>query len=146
MQWGNAQINNRGASTGLHGSEDAGLWAERHVRRLLTNNGWLCRSERWKCRYGEIDLLMIKAHASGLRLLAVEVKARRCCGVDRWGLRAFNRKKRQRLARSLACWQKQHPWSCHGALEVVLALVPLPPTHKSVRWIHITELWGDVEF
>ena len=120
--------------------ENPGEWAEQQARELLACNGWRCCAERWRCRYGEIDLLMIKTAPTGLRLLAVEVKARQRRGVDAWGVKAFNRKKRQRLKRALVCWQEQHPWSWDVGLEVVLALVPLPPSSRKVRWIRVMDL------
>ena len=84
--------------------------------------------------------MMVKSGRSGLRLLLVEVKARRRCGLDGWGLRAFATAKRRRLARTLACWQSCHPWCDQGHLEVVLALVPLPPSCRPVRWIRVPEI------
>ena len=127
----------------MDGLKDPGQWAEQHARELLVRKGWHCCAQRWRCRYGEIDLLMIKTAPSGLRLLAVEVKARQKKGIDGWGLKAFNRTKRQRLKRALVCWQMQHPWSWQVGFEVVLALVPLPPASCAVRWIRVAELGAD---
>ena len=121
---------------------DQGRAAELHVLRLLKSRGWRCLAERWSCRYGELDLMMIKPGRSGPRLLLVEVKARRRCGPDGWGVRAFATAKRRRLARALACWQSLHPWSDTGHLEVVLALVPLPPGSRPVRWVRVPEFRG----
>ena len=56
------------------------------------------------------------------------------------GVRAFDAVKRRRLARAIACWQAHHPWSERGHLEVVLALVPLPPSPRLVRWIRVPQL------
>ena len=67
--------------------------------------------------------MMFKPGRSGPRLLMVEVKCRRRCGFDGWGVRALTAAKRQRLARTLACWQSCHPWSEQGQLEVVLELM-----------------------
>ena len=119
---------------------DPGLWAERRALALLNSRGWQCLDARWTCRYGEIDLMMIKTDRSAPRLLMVEVKARARCGLDGWGVKAFAASKRRRLARTLACWQAQHPWTERGHLEVVLALVPLPPSIRPVRWIRVPEL------
>jgi len=117
-----------------------GRWAEQRALRLLRCNGWRCLERRWRCRYGEIDLLMGKGHLPQLRVLAVEVKSRRQAGLDGWGIRAFGAEKRLRLARSLACWQAQHPWSLTASLEVVLALVALPPSRMPVRWVMVESL------
>ena len=119
---------------------DPGHWAERRVLKLLKSRGWRCLDQRWTCRYGELDLMMIKSGRSGPRLLMVEVKARSRCGPDGWGLKAFASTKRQRLARTMACWQASNPWCEQGHLEVVLALVPLPPSFRPVRWIRVPEL------
>ena len=113
-----------------------GHWAEQRVLRLLLSRDWLLLCQRWRCRYGEIDLLMSK----GARFLAVEVKARQNQGPDQWGLMAFGEAKRLKLARALRCWQQAHPLLQSESLEVVLALVALPPSRKSIRWIRIEDL------
>ena len=128
-----------------HGQLDPGNWAERRALRLLRHRGWSCLAERWSCRYGELDLLMLKSDQNGLRLLVVEVKARRRCGLDRWGISAFDARKRQRMARTLSCWRAGHPWCADASVEVVLALVPLPPSSGHVRWIRVAQLVDAVD-
>ena len=120
--------------------DNAGLWAEQQVGRLLERRGWRCLAQRWRCRFGELDLLVGKESFPQARLLMVEVKARRRCGPDGWGVRAFGPAKRRRLARSFDCWLMEHPSWASASLEVVLALVPLPPHRCVVRWIRIDEL------
>ena len=119
---------------------DPGRWAEQRALGLLQENGWHCLAQRWRCRYGEIDLLMVKGDEGARRVLAVEVKARRRCGPDGWGMAAMNRAKRRRLARSIACWMSTITSFEICSLEVVLALVPLPPNAARVRWIPIPEM------
>ena len=113
-----------------------GRWAEQRVLRLLLSQGWRLVCQRWRCRYGEIDLLLSK----GPRLLAVEVKARQHQGPDQWGLMAFGEAKRLRMARALSCWLQAQPLLHSESLEVVLALVALPPSRKPIRWIRIESL------
>ncbi len=125
---------------GLLPPVDAGLWAEQQVRARLETHGWRCLDHRWCCRYGELDLLMGKTDFSKARLLMVEVKARRRCGPDGWGVAAFGGPKRRRLARSIDCWRMHHPAWESASLEVVLALVPLPPHRCVVRWLRIPDL------
>ncbi|WP_244282068.1 YraN family protein [Synechococcus sp. UW140] len=122
-----------------HDGLDRGLWAERRSRDLLVAHGWCCVDQRWRCRYGEIDLLMLKSSGQKQRLLVVEVKGRRRCGRDAWGLSAFNATKRRRLFRAVDCWRQAHPWSDDFLLELILALVPLPPAHGPVRWIPLMD-------
>ena len=119
---------------------DPGRWAEQRALGLLQQNGWHCLAQRWRCRYGEIDLLMVKGDEGARRVLAVEVKARRHCGPDGWGIAAMHWAKRRRLARTIACWMSTMPPCEICSLEVVLALVPLPPNAARVRWIPILEM------
>lgn len=118
----------------------SGLWAEARALRLLRQRGWTLLEQRWSCRYGEIDLLLGKANALGPRLLAVEVKGRRRCGPDCWGLASFDARKRRRLALTLNSWMVFNPQHAFSQLEVVLALVPLPPSRRPVRWLRVLDL------
>jgi Holliday junction resolvase-like predicted endonuclease len=47
-----------------------GDWAEQRALRLLREQGWWILERQWRCRWGELDLLL---HKPG-RLLLVEVK------------------------------------------------------------------------
>jgi putative endonuclease len=50
--------------------------------------------------------------------------------------------KRRRLARAWVCWQADHPQWGELPLEVVFALVPLPPSRQPVRWLRLDH-WGE---
>jgi putative endonuclease len=110
----------------------AGGWAEDRALGLLKSRGWQLMNRNWRCRWGELDLVMAKAG----RLLVVEVKGR-CSGFDGWGVAALGSAKRRRLARALSCWQAAHPNQAQQGVELVFALVPLPPARGSVRWIRV---------
>lgn len=109
-----------------------GSWAEQRALRLLQQAGWRLQARQWRCRWGEIDLLVGKPH----RLLLVEVKSRRRCGPDGWGVGSFDGAKRQRLIAAFSCWLAAYPEHQHCSVGVVLALVPQPPAREPVRWIH----------
>ena len=108
-----------------------GCWAEQRAQRLLEQAGWRLQTRQWRCRWGEIDLLMHKPQ----RLLLVEVKSRRRCGRDGWGVASFDAAKRRRLIAAFSCWLAAHPQHQHCCVELVLVLVPLPPAREPVRWI-----------
>ena len=110
-----------------------GDWAEQRVLRLLQQRGWTVLARNWRCRWGEMDLLMAKPG----RLLMVEVKGRRRCGSDGWGVGAFDHRKRRRLGRTLACWVAQNPAWQEVGVQLVWALVPLAPASGGVRWLSI---------
>ena len=118
---------------------DPGRWAEHKVLLMLEARGWTCLAERWRCRLGELDLVMAKQTGSKGRLLVVEVKSRRCCGLDAWGAAACNAGKLQRLARAMDCWRMANPWSATWSMELVVALVALPPNRLAVRWIPVVD-------
>lgn len=110
----------------------AGGWAEQRALRLLRQRGWRLLDRNWRCRWGELDLVLAKPS----RLLVVEVKGRRS-GADGWGVAALGPRKRQRLDRAFACWQAAHPERASEPSELVYALVPLPPARGPVRWIRV---------
>lgn len=113
-----------------------GAWAEQRALRLLRQRGWRLLASRWHCRWGELDLVVAKPG----RLLVVEVKGRRRCGADGWGVAALGAGKRRRLARALSCWLAENPLQAQLPLEVVCALVPLPPASGAVRWLRLEAL------
>lgn len=108
----------------------AGGWAEQRALRLLRQRGWRLLARNWRCRWGELDLVLHKPD----RLLLVEVKGR-SSGVDGWGVAALSRGKRRRLERAWACWLAAHPERAVWPVQLVYALVPLPPARGPVRWI-----------
>ena len=110
-----------------------GAWAEQRALRLLLASGWQLLDRNWRCRWGEIDLVMAKTD----RLLLVEVKARQQPGADGGGRGALGWRKRQRLERAWDCWLAAHPGWSQAPVEQVAALVPLPPAREPVLWIRI---------
>jgi putative endonuclease len=110
----------------------AGGWAEQRALRLLRQRGWRLLDRNWRCRWGELDLVLEKPR----RLLVVEVKGRRSA-ADGWGVAALGARKRLRLNRAFGCWQAAHGERAEAAAELVYALVPLPPAHGQVRWIRV---------
>jgi len=110
-----------------------GAWAEQRALRLLQARGWVLVSRNWRCRWGELDLVVAKPG----RLLLVEVKGRGPDSRDGQGVAALRWSKRHRLARAWDCWVAAHPnWSL-WPVEQVAALVPLPPARGGVRWIRL---------
>ena len=116
-------------------AQRGGDWAEQRAWRLLRSRGWQLLDRHWRCRWGELDLVLAKAG----RLLLVEVKGRQAGSRDGGGRAAFDQRKRLRLARSWACWLAAHPQWATSPVELVAALVPLPerPGDGRVRWIRL---------
>ncbi|WP_159817162.1 YraN family protein [Cyanobium sp. Copco_Reservoir_LC18] len=110
-----------------------GAWAEQRVLRLLRRRGWELLERNWRCRWGELDLIVRKPG----RLLLVEVKGRRAGSLDGRGTAALRWQKRRRLARAWDCWLAAHPRWEKTPVEQVAALVPLPPARAPVRWLRL---------
>ena len=110
-----------------------GFWAETRVMELLHCRGWSLIERNWRCRWGEIDLLM---HKNG-QLLVVEVKGRRSMA---WGLCSVDSAKRRRLGKAIGCWRSLNPERADCQLQVAVALVPLPPARGAVRWYCLERL------
>jgi putative endonuclease len=114
----------------------AGRGAEALVLALLQQRGWALVARNWRCRWGELDLLVLKPG----RLLLVEVKGRSSAGPDLWGSRRLASGQGRRLRRTFACWLADHPEQALLPVEVVLAQVPLAPATGAVRWLQLDDL------
>ena len=117
------------------GCQRSGSWAEQRALRLLQQRGWRLQNRNWRCRWGELDLVLAKPR----RLLLVEVKGRRRAGLDAHGLAALGPHKRRRLIRCGHCWLAEHPDWDEASVELVAALVPLPPARGPVRWLRLLD-------
>ena len=108
-----------------------GDWAEQRALELLQARGWELLSRQWRCRWGELDLVLAKSR----RLLVVEVKGRRRAGPDGWGQGSLGAAKRAKIDKAWSCWLAAHPAWASATVELVYALVPLPPSRLGVRWV-----------
>jgi putative endonuclease len=106
----------------------------------LRNNGWGLLSRNWRCRWGELDLVLAKPG----RLLVVEVKGRRRGSRDGSGRGALGAAKRRRLERAWSCWLAAHPEQATLPVEMVAALVPLPAPGQTGEIAPV--LWVRLEF
>ena len=113
-----------------------GGWAEQQALDQLEGRGWRLLDRNWRCRSGELDLVLERQQ----QLLVVEVKGRRVGYRDRHGLDAFHFAKRRRMARAISCWRAAHPASAEQLLRVKLAVVPLMASRRTIRWIYVERL------
>ena len=100
---------------------ERGLAAERRVAAVLVGQGWELLEHRWRCRHGEMDLLL---HQEG-RLLIVEVKCRNRAGlafVDGPG-NCLGWRQQQRLRRAFELWLQASPQWSHCEVAITLAAV-----------------------
>jgi putative endonuclease len=122
-------------------TDDVGQLAENLVAQWLVSHGWRILQQRWRCRWGELDLVMQTPNAiapsqnSQPSLVFVEVKARSKGNWDSNGLLSITPQKRQKLWQTAELFLATFPELSHYPCRFDVALVshrPSPqPTNKA---------------
>lgn len=104
----------------LNHNQALGAHGELLAARFLTRQGLFLLDRNWRCRQGEIDLVL----RDGRTLVVCEVKTRTS---NDYGTphEAINRRKVDRMRRLASCWLRAH--SVHPddiRLDLVAVLVP----------------------
>lgn len=96
--------------------------AEQHARRYLEDRGLRTRASNYRCRWGEIDLVMDHDDT----VVFVEVRYRR--SRDYGGaVASVDRRKQQRVIRAAAHYLARHGLTGHAARFDVVAMVADEP-------------------
>lgn len=99
-----------------------GQMAENFVAQWLTEQGWQIIEQRWHCRWGELDLVMLTADRV---VVFVEVKARSRGNWDGDGLLAITATKQEKLLRAAQAFLADQPhWAelpCRFDVAIVQA-------------------------
>ncbi|MDJ0556561.1 MAG: YraN family protein [Microcoleaceae cyanobacterium MO_207.B10] len=95
---------------------DKGLLGEEFVAQWLRQQGWQIIQRRWRCRWGELDIIAIKGSdltevhsASCPMLVFVEVKTRGHGNWDRNGLLALTEAKQAKLWQTAEMFLADYP-------------------------------------
>ncbi|WP_416674274.1 YraN family protein [Egbenema bharatensis] len=88
--------------------QTVGRLAEAFVARWLVEQGYEILQERWRCRWGELDLV-VRFLSSPATLAFVEVKARTDRNWDANGLLSITAKKREKLWQAAELFLSAHP-------------------------------------
>ena len=96
-----------------------GRWGEELAARELRARGYEILASRWRCRFGEIDLIA----ADGTYLCFVEVKLRKSDAFGSAG--AFvDRRKQERLRISAGLYLAEHPTRLQPRFDVAEIYAP----------------------
>ena len=87
--------------------ETTGELGERLVARWLGTRGWHILHHRWRCRWGEIDLIVQPPSLDALVFL--EVKTRSPKNWDDGGILAITRQKQAKLLHTAALFLSKYP-------------------------------------
>lgn len=92
---------------------ERGIWGETLVAEWLKSQGWQILQQRWRCRWGELDLIarwQADDRPTADDLVAfVEVKTRSGGNWDSNGLLSITASKQQKLWQSAQCFLMSYP-------------------------------------
>lgn len=98
-----------------------GLLGEQFVAQWLIAQSWHLLHHRWRCRWGEIDLIV--HHPINNILAFVEVKTRRRYNWDENGLLAITPQKQEKLSVTAAYFLAEYPDYAQMTCRFDVALV-----------------------
>jgi putative endonuclease len=108
---------------------NTGHLGEDWVAEWLTQQGWQMIARRWRCPWGELDLVMQTANT----LVFVEVKTRRQGNWDGDGAQAITPQKQERLRQAAALFLSHHPQWQTAPCRFDVALVRCESTHYRLQ-------------
>jgi putative endonuclease len=111
-------------------SRRRGQEAERIAERFLRRQGLICLQRNYRCRWGEIDLLMQDADT----LVVVEVRARgagaRCSPEE-----SISAAKQGRIIAAARHFLARHPGLAAGAVRFDVVAISSGDEENELRWI-----------
>ncbi|MGA7149076.1 MAG: YraN family protein [Microbacterium sp.] len=108
---------------------------ELRAARYLEENGYEVLARNWRCRAGEIDLVV----ASSDHIVVVEVKTRRGEGFGH-PFEAIDARKRARLWRLAAAWTAENRDAVQGRRLRIDAIGLTGPDPRTARLEHLVDV------
>ncbi|WP_216634737.1 YraN family protein [Gloeomargarita lithophora] len=99
------------------------------VAEWLTQQGWQVIARRWRCPWGELDLVMQTAAT----LVFIEVKTRSQGNWDGDGVQAITPQKQERVRQAATMFLGHHPHWQAAPCRFDVALVRCQGTHYQLQ-------------
>lgn len=112
------------------GTTEQGRWAETAAARHLQQAGLGLWDRNYRCRCGEIDLVM----QEGAVLVFVEVRYRRSSDFGS-GAESVHAAKQQRIIRAAQHYLQMHPQRARGACRFDVVIVSGTDAAAGLEWI-----------
>ncbi|MGJ3252003.1 MAG: YraN family protein [Elainellaceae cyanobacterium] len=106
---------------------DLGRLGEDWVAQWLMCRGWAILQRRWRCRWGELDLIAQSAENESPLTIFVEVKVRSRGNWDANGLFSITPQKQAKLWRAAQLFLVEHPELEQNPCQFDVALVSCKP-------------------
>lgn len=99
------------SSTDKNQSTNTGILGEDLVAQWLLGEGWQILARRWRCRWGELDIVALenRPQSSSPILVFVEVKTRRRRNWDEDGLLSITESKQEKLCLAASIFLSDRP-------------------------------------
>ena len=98
-----------------------GELGEQFVRELLVKKNWNIIDYRWRCLWGEIDIIA-QENASNI-ICFIEVKTRNIFNIDRQGIDSITIKKQEKIIKSAESFLSKNPQLANNIFRFDVALV-----------------------
>ena len=105
-----------------------GQWAEQWAQKYLCQQGFISVDQNYRCRYGEIDLIMHNHQT----LIFVEVRYRR---HEVRAIESINFIKQQRLIKTADHFLQMHPWTQDWPCRFDAVLLSGSVSSPQLQWI-----------